>query len=186
MLLLLLCPRSFTLAQSVTLIDPGNDNRISSIEGVSINGTHYDATFHHGVAFNDLPSPQITFSGANAFDFSNGYAAADAIATAVGSQSDVAGPTTRVLIPTGNVLGLLIPSVSIGPETNYSQWSPADASATVLFSAAPVGPDVAWLTFSEAAAVPEPSTFVATGMLFLVGVLYRRRSTRHARSVGKA
>ena len=57
--------------QTVTLVNPGVDDRIVSITGVTIAGTAadgvYDLTFHHGISYNTLetlvsPSSPITWT----------------------------------------------------------------------------------------------------------------------------
>lgn len=166
--------------QTVTLINPGVDNRIASIEGVTINGELWDATFHHGIRFNDLPAPQFTFGG-SAFDFAQSIPAAQAIANVVGNLPDQTGPTVSALIPNGTFGGgTRVTLAWIQPQFNYSDWDPSDVVPAFTSTNFVVPQDYAWVTF-ERSAVPEPSNLTVAAMLF-AGAVLRHRPKRKRRS----
>ncbi|MEO1529071.1 MAG: hypothetical protein AAFX06_26935 [Planctomycetota bacterium] len=175
---------TFARAQTVTFIDPGVDNRIASIEGVTINGSLWDATFHHGIRFNDLPAPQFTFGNANAFNFSQSVPAAEAIANVVGNLPNETGPTVSALIPNGTFNGgTRVTLAWIRPQFNYSNWAPSDVVPAFTSTNYVVPQDYAWVTF-ERSAVPEPNGLTVASMIFAGAVLRhrpsRRRRTRRA------
>ena len=152
-------------AQTVTLINPGVDNRIATISGVTINGSLWDATFHHGIRFNDLPPPQFTFGGASPFDFSQSVPAAQAIATVVGSLPDETGPTASALIPNGTFGGgSRVTLAWIRPQFNYSNWAPSDVVPAFTSTNYVLPQDYAWVTF-ERSSVPEPSSLTVAAMI---------------------
>ncbi|MEO1615855.1 MAG: hypothetical protein AAFV88_08415 [Planctomycetota bacterium] len=173
-------------AQTVTLIDPGTDNRIAEIQGLSINGLTYDATFHYGTNFNGLTDP-LTFAGNSIFDFSQSEAAAEAVASAVGTLPALPGSTGGVLVP-NFVFGNLLTLAYIPRQTDYTQWDPSDVRFAIANRNVALPSDFAWATFQEAvAAVPEPSglalaLMLATGTIFLRG--RRRVMASHSGSKG--
>ncbi|MEL6109681.1 MAG: hypothetical protein AAFU85_27035 [Planctomycetota bacterium] len=167
-------------AQTVTFINPGVDNRIASIEGVTINGELWDATFHHGIRFNDLPAPQFTFGGP-AFNFAQSIPAAEAIANVVGDLPNETGPTVSALIPNGTFgNGTRVTLAWIQPQFNYSNWDPSDVVPAFTSTNFVLPQDYAWLTF-ERSAVPEPSNLSIAAMLF-AGAVLRHRPKRKPRT----
>ena len=174
---LILVATSFARAQTVTFINPGVDNRIATISGVTINGSLWDATFHHGIRFNDLAAPQFTFGG-SAFDFSQSVPAAEAIANVVGALPDQSNPTTSALIPTGTFAGNRVTLAWIRPQFNYSNWDPSDVVPAFTSTNYVLPQDYAWVTF-ERSAVPEPSSLTFAMMLSAGGVLLHRPRRRY-------
>lgn len=163
--------------QTVTLISPGSDNRIATISGLTIAGVDYDATFHHNVSFNNLPSQDITFEGTSTFDFSNSAPAAEAVAAAIGTASNVTNPTVAALIPANTFFGNRVSLSYIPFQPNYSSWEPSDVVGAYTSRNYTIPTNFAWVTFEEAAtSVPEPSSLVvAMGLLSVCVMRHRRR-----------
>jgi hypothetical protein len=157
--LMSLCPVAAQAA--VTFIDvPNLDFRIATVTGININGTTYDATFHHGVTFNSLPDPAITFN--NSLDAS---VAAAAINAEILASATVAGnndQTNTYYIPfsfvpanveayqTFRTNSFPLTFVGIG-NTNINPATvnpPRTIDAWVLFAS----------SSSNSTPVPEPST----------------------------
>ncbi|KAA5540642.1 hypothetical protein FYK55_19805 [Roseiconus nitratireducens] len=162
--------------QTVTLIAPGSDNRIATINGITINGTVYDVTFNHDIRYRDLPVPKLSFPGTSSTDYAAAVQAAETIASVVSGIPDVSGPTTSIFIAAGEGNGNRVRAAYIDSQPNYSDWSPADV-LTGEFKGNKLTPsDVAWLTFSQVAvAVPEPSGFAMAAILAVIGLTRRHR-----------
>ncbi|MEM6469159.1 MAG: PEP-CTERM sorting domain-containing protein [Planctomycetota bacterium] len=163
-------------AQTVTLINPGTDNRIAEIEGLTINGLDYDATFHYGTNFDSLPDP-LTFEGNSLFDFSQSVEAAEAVASAVGTLPALPGSTAGALVPNFAINNFLTLAF-IPRQANYSNWDPSDVRVAIASRGISLPSDFAWVTFQEAvAAVPEPSAlFLSITLMVGVSLLRRRRT----------
>lgn len=163
-------------AQTVTLIDPGTDNRIATITGLTISGVTYDATFHHGLSFSALPSQDITFEGNAIFDFTNSRPAAEAIASAVSTAPNVSNPTIAALVPANTFFGNRVSLSYIPFQPNYSDWEPSDVVGAYTSQTFTVPANFAWVSFEEAvAAVPEPSSLTGALGLLAVGTMTCRR-----------
>ncbi|MEM0924748.1 MAG: hypothetical protein AAGJ83_01800 [Planctomycetota bacterium] len=161
-------------SQTVTLINPGSDNRIAEIEGLNINGLSYDATFHYGTNFDSLPNP-LTFGGNSLFDFSASVAATEAVASAVGTLPSMPGSTAGALVP-NFVVGSFLTLAYIPAQTDYPDWDPSDVRLAIAGRGITLPSDFAWVTFQEAvAAVPEPSCAALSVMMATGFLMVRRR-----------
>jgi hypothetical protein len=161
----------------------GTDYRIRYITGLDIAGTNYDLTFHHGVAFNDLPSPQITFVTEE-----NAAAAVTAIINLVnGTPRGPGSLTTGAFAVPFNVLGTTFISViatnTAPPATPYNLKLQSSFPVSVLLNTKLVESESIVTFVPTNAAVPEPTslTIAATFSLGTV-LLHRRRKTLLASS----
>ena len=164
--------------QTLTLINPGTDDRIASISGLDIAGTTYDVTFQHGVSFNALAGTPITFT-----TLPDANTAYDAI------EDFVDGTNTAILIT--NRTELLAIPYAVSPTRVDLRFGSSSSTSPYSFEDTPNDTDLdlthvlnntqAWATFSSTAtatAVPEPTTFALAGTLSLGAVIYRRRRKR--------
>lgn len=167
-------------AQTLTLINPGTDDRIATITGLTISGTTYDITFHHGVSF-------LTAPGLGGLTFTNNAAAvtaAAAIQTFIASTNTAYGGTFtseyRVPYTEGNGMG--------GGQVNYAGASENSTGTPYNFPLAVggntppstvLGASQAWVSFTQSSAViPEPGSIALAGLLGSfagAGYWFRRR-----------
>ena len=157
--------------QTITLINPGTDDRIQSITNLDIAGTTYDITFQHGVSFNALSGTQITF---------NTQATATVAYNAIEAFIDgtninhPATRTTLIAIPFTSNVSILFENSAATDPYDFGDTPRLLASLDPNLS---VATDAAYLTFAPTA-VPEPTTFALAGTLSLGAVALRRRRNR--------
>jgi hypothetical protein len=182
----LLMPFALTLSLTgvsfsgtVTLMDPGTDDRIATIAGLVITGTggglldgSYDVTFQHGTTFDALSGTRVTFTSA-----ADAAVALAATASAVDAFGDVSNlvRTYQAIVPINTDMdGRYITSTA---PKNYTDWDDLPTlTLTDYPTVLPIQSSSAFLTFT---AVPEPSSFMLAGMLAGVWGLYcRRRKSR--------
>ena len=161
--------------QTITLINPGTDDRIQSITNLDIAGTTYDITFQHGRSFNDLSGTQITFN--TQADALTAFTAIDDFIDGTGTNH---GPlfTEAILVPYNTDVDYVISGTPGDGVLSYANTPVTiedfDPTEDVQFTAA-------YLTFTplaSTAAVPEPTTFALAGTLSLGAIAYRRRRNR--------
>ena len=161
----------------------GTDFRITQATGVNILGTNYDAMFHYGgLSYDDLellvPMP-ITFGIET-----QAAAASTALATAINSSSTDASlgtlHTGTYDIPFQTSGSVVLMTFGHKMGNNPLSYAAAPGSNTFHQSLVPLPPNDAWVTFSESAAVPEPSTFSMLGMATIAIFGYFNRKRKRA------
>lgn len=153
----------------------GTDGRIRYITGLDIAGTNYDLTFHHGVAFNDLPSPQITF-----VTEANAAAAAAAIINLVnGTPRGPGSLTTEAFAVPFNVSSTTFVSVialnTVPPATPYNLQLQSSLPVSFLRNTKLLKSESIVTFAPNNAAVPEPTSVAIAATFSLDTVLLRRR-----------
>lgn len=182
--LLLSLPAS---AGHITFIDAppsggtGTDYRILSVTGVNIEGVSYDVMFHHGVSFDALSEPRITF-GTDEL----GLAAAVAISQSINDDGVDGGSmyTFGLLVPYSLSGGSVLFSGAVLDSIDPLVYSPGIAGYRATdFD---LEETVAFATFAPSA-VPEPSslTLVAFGVA-LSSARARRRRLRSNRTAARS
>ena len=167
---------SAVASADVVLVNPGTDDRLLTITGLTIEGTTYDVTFTHGTSFDGLGAGAITFT-------SQGQASAvlnAIIAEVDGTAHTLNAATATIMVPYAETGGNT--RVSVRQSSNDVGTSPYDfgsLSGGSLAQNEMQGASVAFATFAVAA-VPEPSAFICVGLVGLVVAGRRWFSKRSA------
>ena len=161
----------------IILMPGATDFRISSITDVIIAGSRYNATFHHGVSYASLFSPDpvtFPFPGNPATEAAHTILR-NAIAAAAIDASGATDFTMNFYTPYG-FFGA--PNVSLAPSSNngLNPLSYFGAGAFSFDSNTPIASNQAYVTYER---IPEPATALTVGLgLIGLAAIRRRRVTR--------
>ena len=179
---LLALAASTTHAGLVTLINPGTDDRVSTIENVTISGTSndgvYDFTFHHGespgnLSYNTLvtnlsPVSPITWTSD-----------ADAAVVILALESELLG-TLATSTPATVTRNMVVPyaTTAIHVQTHIGRYAPPEPATFYtsglqgdFFQNVTKSGNAAFTeAYVTATVVPEPSSFLYGGLLVVSGL----------------
>ena len=184
-ILLHMCCHASATLKAQPVITRNGDDTIASITGLDIGGTTYDVTVKYAT-FNDVfgvgpATPPLYWLNAP-----GALVAAESIRDELNNQTAYypGVSANEILVPYGPNDGVTFFDFrSIGSDNN-NPWGPDPPSDFLFFRAVAPGPEVGIATFAlnNAAAVPEPSSFIVCCGLAAGGGLYRRRRSRKSPS----